>query len=66
MGHYPSFTGTHLVRLDQGAGQALKIYRVASRYISGLVEEALKAYVNDKTDWRKMLKFEAEAQDLAS
>ncbi len=50
--------------LDQGAGQALPIYRVASRYISGLVEEALKAYVNDKTDWRKMLKFEAEAQDL--
>ncbi len=34
--------------LDQGAGQALPIYRVVGRYISGLVGEALKAYVNDK------------------
>lgn len=50
--------------LDQGAEQALPIYRVANRLISGLVEDALKAHVSDRTDWRKMLKGEAEPKDL--
>ena len=52
--------------LDQGAEQALPIYRVANRLISGLVEDALKAYVSDRTDWRKMLKGQAETKDLAA
>lgn len=50
--------------LDQGAEQALPIYRVANRYISGLVETNIKAYVTDRTDWRKMLKGSAEPVSL--
>ncbi|HPQ96093.1 MAG: DUF2797 domain-containing protein [Thiothrix sp.] len=42
--------------MDQGATQALPILRVASRYLSGLVEVALKQYVADKTQWQRMLK----------
>jgi len=52
--------------IDQGASQALPIFRVGSRYQSGLLEVALKEYVTDRTDWRKMLKAEPEPRDLAS
>lgn len=50
--------------IDQGAGQALPIFRVANRLQSGLLEVALKQHVSDRTDWRKMLKFDAEPLDL--
>jgi len=50
--------------IDQGASQALPVFRVASRYQSGLLEVILKQHVSDRTDWRKMLKAEAEAVDL--
>jgi hypothetical protein len=50
--------------IDQGASQALPIFRVASRYQSGLVEVAIKQHVSDRTDWRKMLKGDAEPRDL--
>jgi len=50
--------------IDQGASQALPIYRVSSRYISGLVETVIKQHMSDRTDWRKMLKAEAESIDL--
>jgi len=50
--------------IDQGATQALPIYRVSSRYISGLVESVIKQHMSDRTDWRKMLKAEAQAIDL--
>ncbi len=50
--------------MDQGAGQALPIFKVASRYQSGLIEVALKQHVSDRTDWRKMLKADAESVDL--
>lgn len=52
--------------IDQGASQALPVFKVASRYQSGLLEVALKQHVSDRTDWRKMLKADAEPQDLAS
>lgn len=52
--------------IDQGASQALPIFRVASRYQSGLLEVAIKQHVADRTDWRKMLRGEAEPRDLAS
>lgn len=42
--------------IDQGASQALPIFRVAHRYLSGLVEVAMKEHVSDRTDWRRMLK----------
>ncbi|MGD8742995.1 MAG: DUF2797 domain-containing protein [Granulosicoccaceae bacterium] len=42
--------------IDQGASEALPIARVMNRHMSGLVEIAMKEYVSDRTDWRKMLK----------
>lgn len=50
--------------LDQGATQAVPIFRVKSRYQSGLVEVLFKQHVADRTDWRKMLKGEAEPLNL--
>jgi hypothetical protein len=50
--------------IDQGAVQALPILRVSKRYHSGLVESAFKQYLNDKTNWRSMLKHEYEDLDL--
>ncbi len=52
--------------IDQGASQALPIFRVPNRLISGLVEVICKGHVADKTDWRKMLKGDAAAMDLAA
>ena len=50
--------------IDQGAGQALPILRTQSRYQVGLIEAGLKAFISDKTDWRKMLKGSSEQMDL--
>lgn len=52
--------------IDQGASQALPVFRVASRLQSGLLEVVLKQHVSDRTDWRKMLKADAEPMDLKS
>ena len=52
--------------IDQGASQALPIFRVKTRYQSGLVEVIFKAHVSDRTDWRKMLKGSANSVDLPS
>lgn len=46
--------------IDQGATQALAIIRVRSRLQSGILEVMFKQYVSDKTNWRAMLKGEAE------
>jgi len=51
--------------IDQGAVQGLAIRKAKSRFESGLIEIALKAYVSDKTDWRKMLRGVPEVVDLA-
>ena len=50
--------------IDQGAVQALPIFQVANRLQSGLLEMVLKKHISDRTDWRKMLKFDAEPLDL--
>ncbi len=50
--------------IDQGAYQALPIFSVQSRYQSGLIEVAFKSIVNDKTDWRRMLKNEVKNIEL--
>ncbi|WP_285962593.1 DUF2797 domain-containing protein [Pseudomonas tohonis] len=50
--------------IDQGARQALPIMRVATRQQSGLVEDLLRSQVADRTNWRALLKGEAEALDL--
>lgn len=51
--------------LDQGATQALPIFKVATRLHSGLIETALAQLVADKTNWRTMLKGNGEPIDLA-
>lgn len=50
--------------LDQGASQALPILRVATRQQSGLVEDLLRSEVGDRTNWRALLKGDAEPLDL--
>ncbi len=50
--------------IDQGAVAALPILQVGTRYLSGVVEKLLSSEINDKTDWRKMLKGEPEEIDL--
>jgi hypothetical protein len=52
--------------MDQGAVQALPIYRVSNRQQSGLVEVLFKQHVADKTNWRTMLKGGIELIDLAA
>ena len=41
--------------IDQGAHEAIEIVEVPNRYLAGITELALKDYVSDKTNWRKML-----------
>ena len=50
--------------IDQGAKEALEILEVPNRYLAGLTEVALKKYVNDKTNWREMLKGTAVDESL--
>lgn len=50
--------------IDQGATQALPIFKVSTRLQSGLVEIALAEFIADKTNWRAMLKGSAEPIDL--
>lgn len=50
--------------IDQGAVQALPIFKTHNRYQAGLIEVALKKYVADKTNWRAMLKSNVAPIDL--
>jgi len=50
--------------MDQGAIQALPIFRVATRQQSGLVEDLLRSQVADRTNWRALLKGDAAPVDL--
>ncbi|MDO8332718.1 MAG: DUF2797 domain-containing protein [Pseudomonas sp.] len=50
--------------IDQGASQALPIIRVSTRQQSGFVEDLLRSQVADRTNWRTMLKGDAEPVDL--
>lgn len=50
--------------IDQGATAALEIIEAPNRYLAGIAEVALKAFVADKTNWRKMLKNESEDVNL--
>lgn len=45
--------------MDQGAIEARPIALVPDRRTAGLMEHSLKQYLNDKTNWRKMLKGES-------
>lgn len=50
--------------LDQGAAQALPIARVATRRLSGLLEDLFRSQVSDRTNWRTLLKGHVELVDL--
>ncbi len=50
--------------IDQGATQALPVFRVSTRLHSGKLEHVLRQRISDRTDWRKMLKGAPEAIDL--
>ena len=50
--------------IDQGAVQALPIFKTVSRYLAGLVEVVLAQHISDKTSWQQMLKKQPEAIDL--
>lgn len=50
--------------IDQGASQALPIFKVATRQQSGLLEVELAKFIADKTNWRAMLKGAADNIDL--
>ena len=41
--------------MDQGASQAIILAKVPNRRFSGDIEVAIKQFVADKTNWRKML-----------
>ena len=51
--------------MDQGATQAMPIFRVDTRLDSGLVETLFKGHVADKTNWQAMLKGSAAPRDLS-
>jgi len=50
--------------MDQGATQARPVFRVSTRLHSGLVETTFSQHIADKTNWRAMLKGDAEPLDL--
>jgi len=52
--------------IDQGAHEAIAIVEVPNRYLAGITEVALKDYVSDKTNWRKMLTNDITDVDLVS
>ncbi len=50
--------------IDQGAHEAIAILETPNRYLAGIAEVALKEFVADKTNWRKMLTNDVEDVDL--
>lgn len=50
--------------IDQGANAALEIVEAPNRYLAGITEVALKNFVADKTNWRKMLTNDVPETDL--
>ncbi|MGO1296425.1 MAG: DUF2797 domain-containing protein [Vibrio sp.] len=51
--------------IDQGAMQGLPIFKVKTRYISGLIEVELAKHIADKTNWRTLLKMDATPMSLS-
>ena len=50
--------------IDQGAHEAIEIIETPNRFLAGTAEIALKKYMSDKTNWRKMLKNEIDNVSL--
>lgn len=51
--------------IDQGASQAIPLFKVKTRQTAGLLEDRMRSLISDKTDWRAMLKNSAPEVDLA-
>lgn len=51
--------------IDQGAAAAIPLFQVRDRRQSGLVEDAVRKHVADRTDFRRMLKGQPEERDMA-
>ncbi|PMB54647.1 hypothetical protein CLERM_057 [Coxiella-like endosymbiont] len=52
--------------IDQGAIQGIPILHTKNRYQAGMIEVNLKAFIADRTDWRRMLRNDIEEMDLIS
>lgn len=52
--------------IDQGAMQALPIFKTMNRFQAGAIEVAMKPFVGDKTNWRTMLKQDSVPMDLVA
>ncbi len=52
--------------IDQGATQAMTLFKVNSRLLSGKIEVVFKALIADKTNWRAMLRGNAAPRDLVN
>ena len=50
--------------LAQGGSEALPIFEVQSRLLSGLIEVVFAQHIADKTNWQRLLKSDADYQDL--
>lgn len=50
--------------IDQGATQAMPLFKVMTRQQSGYLEEVFKELLNDKTNWRTLLKQDNPVMDL--
>lgn len=50
--------------IDQGAVQALAVFKVKTRFQAGLIEVILKGEVSDRTNWQQMLKGKGGSEDL--
>lgn len=55
----------HTRWMDQGASQGMAFFQVNNRHQAGLLEVIFKKHISDKTNWRQMLKVDADTQDLA-
>lgn len=50
--------------IDQGAIQAIPLMNVSTRQASGLVEDLMREWLPDRTNWRKLLKNEVSEHDM--
>jgi len=50
--------------IDQGAIQAIPFLRVQTRYESGLIENKMRRFISDRTQWQRMLSADIPLMDL--
>lgn len=48
--------------IDQGAVKVIELARTPNRYTAGLVEVEMKKHIQDKTNWRRMLRNEYDRE----